>query len=56
MSDGKPMLGLATTRDMLKELRVRGEIGGSRPLEVQVGFLLRVLDEETLNYRTVDHG
>jgi hypothetical protein len=57
-------LGLATTRELLEELRVRGEVastvqGGERGpqgalLYAMVNVTLRQLGKETLDYRTVD--
>lgn len=40
----QPLLGLATTRELMQELVARGVIGSALILD---------LDEETLNYRTV---
>lgn len=53
-----PLLGLATTKEMLEEIEVRMRAGGSM---VQIDFADRIktmyhrLSEPTLNYRTVDH-
>lgn len=46
-------LGLATTRQMLTELKARGDEDGV--LYDTVSVLLKQLDIPTLNYRPVDH-
>lgn len=59
--DNEPLLGLATTREMLVELKSRGEIGleGTGPTceeERKLGaiceVMLREIPEEVLNYTT----
>lgn len=47
-------LGLATTREMLEEIQVRAEVAGHTYLQVQMQVLVGTLDDEVLNYRTVD--
>lgn len=64
MSD-KPLLGLATTRELLRELEVRAAIGRLDEAWVDHGEKLHVLERATrvfqealpasvLDYRTVD--
>jgi hypothetical protein len=59
--DNEPLLGLATTRELLEELKSRGEVGleGTGPTceeERKLGaigeVMLREIPEEVLNYAT----
>lgn len=58
----KAQLGLATTAEMLEELKVRGMMesysleypGSGRKLEAFASVLLEVLPEGILNYSTVE--
>ena len=48
------LLGLATTGEMLDELRARGEVNGIRELQQGALALISTLPMEALKYRTVD--
>ena len=54
----EPSLGLASTEQMLRELKARGEIAfpksGGQGMARKMSYLLANLPEETLEYRTVD--
>lgn len=50
----QPNLGLATTGQMLDELRARGEVAGIEELEQGALALLSTLPMDQLKYRTVD--
>jgi hypothetical protein len=59
----KANLGLATTREMLEELKTRGQVGmiteesstDHNHLEADASHLLTCLPREVLDYRTADH-
>jgi hypothetical protein len=59
--DYDPRLGLATTRQLLQELKARGEVsatvgeypGAMKNLEIVAEMLLDNLPEQMLNYKTV---
>jgi len=64
MGEDKPLLGLATTRELLQEIKTRGEMaiynpGGGYPEEqdmcIGAANLLDQLPGSVLDYRTVDH-
>lgn len=58
----KPSLGLATTREMLEELKSRGQVGmiagdnakDHEHMEADASHLLTCLPASILDYRTVD--
>lgn len=58
----EPHLGLATTRELLAELKVRGDVGAVgesnfnryRTLAWTVKTLLEAMPKDVLDYRTVD--
>lgn len=50
----EPMLGLATTRQLLEELQARGLPLTDGALYKQATNLLHILGSKTLDYRTVD--
>lgn len=51
----EPLLGLATTRQLLEELEVRFEIPTRDPVTMQtIRRLLQQLPDDVLDYRTVD--
>lgn len=53
----EPLLGLATTRQLLREIKARGEVrGGSfgRRMSIGASNLLMELPEDVLNYKTVN--
>jgi O-acetyl-ADP-ribose deacetylase (regulator of RNase III) len=59
--DANANLGLATTREILSELEARGELEylaapslGAGVLNVSAKFLLDILHDDILDYRTVD--
>jgi hypothetical protein len=55
----EPSLGLATTEEMLRELRARGEVlpkGGGSSMAARAKYLLSTLPHETLEYRPVDES
>jgi hypothetical protein len=62
MTDDEPNLGLATTKQLLEELKARGEVSvtiGQEVTEATImvvlaGHLLRTLSYPMLHYRTVD--
>jgi len=59
VSEDKSNLGLATTREMLTELKVRGEVenyyeGEGTAMAIGAGNLLDSLPGSMLDYRTVD--
>jgi hypothetical protein len=57
MPDDEPLLGLATTRELLTELHARGEVSGDsegRALASFAQVMLEDLSAGTLDYRTVD--
>lgn len=59
MMADEPLLGLATTRQLLQEIRVRGEIehryqDEGNMLAIGAANLLDILPGSMLDYRTVD--
>jgi hypothetical protein len=55
VADEGPLLGLATTRQLLEELAVRFEVPTPEPIAKSLMFmLLDVLNAVDLDYRTVD--
>lgn len=58
MAQDEPLLGLATTRELLGELAVRMEVTQNSTNGRKLGFLCREaiekLDKGVLDYRTVD--
>ena len=59
MSEDQPLLGLATTRELLEEIQARGECEHEREIigvmmAGAAGWMLKTLPDEMLSYRTVD--
>lgn len=53
MSD-EPLLGLATTRELFSELKTRMQMNGEHVVFLKLKSCIEMLDDEQLNYRTVD--
>ena len=61
MAQEEALLGLATTRELMEELKSRSEVGsvdGTFDADVasDMDIYLQGCSLEFLNYRTVDHG
>lgn len=65
MAQNEPLLGLATTKELLEEIKCRGEmaaysVGGGydeeREMAIGAAKLIDTLPGSVLEYRTVDDG
>jgi hypothetical protein len=51
----EPLLGCASTRELLDELKVRFQVSGEFNLAEDIREITEILPDDALSYRTVDN-